>query len=123
MIFFFQEGVTTSTSYGLALAKTVKFPRSVIKRANEIHQYLTSGENVRETVRRMEIRDLHILIGFNFFVANEKSQTEIIGCWQQVDHKNAQIAAEVRSNGKFNIRSNWWNNKTSSQSNASPKPN
>lgn len=40
-----QEGVTTTTSYGLAVAKTVRFPQSVLERAIEHCMNFEAGDN------------------------------------------------------------------------------
>lgn len=51
-----QEGVSQTTSYGLALARTVRFPRVILERANEIHRELTSGENLNQAAVSIKTR-------------------------------------------------------------------
>lgn len=49
----FQEGVTTTTSYGLAVAKTVRFPEQILNQATELSREFATGESTQNSVNHM----------------------------------------------------------------------
>ncbi|XP_031634258.1 mutS protein homolog 4-like [Contarinia nasturtii] len=54
-----QEGVTTGvTSYGLAIAKTVRFPADIMAHATELNQRFISGENSQNMTQNRPKRKL-----------------------------------------------------------------
>lgn len=53
IFFHCQEGVTTTTSYGLAIAKTVRFPSDIMKEAFELSAEFMSGISAQNTVRNI----------------------------------------------------------------------
>ncbi|XP_055320057.1 mutS protein homolog 4-like [Sitodiplosis mosellana] len=53
-----QEGVTTTTSYGLAVAKTVRFPSDLMKEAIELNQNFVTGENTQNSTQNRPNRKL-----------------------------------------------------------------